>query len=87
MSSTKRDRSDFINFIVDTDKDPELLDEFMGKTNAEELYTFFQTHEYKDIPANDCKDIIAARKLMFGRHIPKKGQPAKGACVPGGKAY
>ena len=84
---TKRTRSDFINFIIDADKDEALVNEFMKNKTAKELYSFFQKKGYKDIPANDCEDILRAKGRMVGRHIPVKGQTAKGACVPGGKAY
>jgi len=85
--STKRTRSDFINFIIDTDTNEALVNQFMKITTAKDLYDFFQKKGYKDIPANDCEDILKAKGKMVGRHIPAEAQTAKGACVAAGKAY
>jgi hypothetical protein len=87
MPTTKRDRNDFINFIIDSDNDQQLVDEFNQITNALNLYNWFRTHGYIDIPAHDCDDILAARGIIRGRKVPDAGQTAQGACVPGGKAY
>jgi hypothetical protein len=85
--STKRKRNDFINFIIDTDQKETLVNQFMKITTAKDLYDFFQEKGYKDIPANDCQDILRAKGKMVGRHIPQKNQTARGACGAAGKAY
>lgn len=85
--STQRKRNDFINFIIDTDKNEALVNQFMKITTAKDLYDFFQKKGYKDIPSNDCQDILKAKGKMVGRHIPAGNQTAKGACVAAGRAY
>lgn len=83
---TTRPRNDFINFIIDAEKDQNLAAEFLKKKNAKELYSFFQRKLYKDIPFNDCHDIIMARTGMGGKLIPRVGQGNKD-CPPGQKVY
>jgi len=85
--ATTRPRNDFINFILDSDADEKLVNEFMKQKTVKQLQSFFQKRGYKDIPANDCEDIQKAMGIMRGRHIPSEGQTAKGACVPGAKVY
>ena len=84
---TKRTKRDFIAFIIDSGRSTRLVDEFMSQKTAEDLHSFFKKKKYKDIRASDCEDILNARGKMLGRHIPKKGQTAKGSCVPSGHAY
>lgn len=80
--ATNRQRNDFINFISDAAKNEKLAEEFLAQKTAKDLYSFFQKKEYKDIPENDCGDILAATKHMEGVCIPKPGEhpcgPTKG---------
>lgn len=69
---TKRLRNDFINFLMDAEKNPKLLGEFLSKKTPTDLYRFFAEKGYEDIAANDCRDIITARKRLGGRRIPGK---------------
>jgi hypothetical protein len=72
---TKRLRNDFINFLMDADKNPKLFGEFLSKKTPKELYRFFAEKGYEDIASNDCRDIIAARKRLGGRRIPGRVRP------------
>jgi len=83
---TKRQSNDFINFIIDAEKNPKLADEFLSKKTAKNLHSFLHKKGYKDIPYNHCQDILAARKSMRGRIIPGEGKKAVD-CVGGQKDY
>ena len=79
---TTRKRSDFINFILDAEKNQKLIDEFLKITKAIDLDKFFKRHKYFDIPFNDCQEILNARKTW----VPTaKGKTPK--CPPGAKVY
>jgi len=82
--ATKRRRNDFINFILDARDKPKLTEEFLSKKTAKTLYSFFQKKGYKDIPYNDCGDILEARKRTEGLHIPRRGKPV---CAGGVMGY
>jgi len=80
--STKRDRNDLINFIVDATQDEDLAKRFLRKTSAEGIYRFFRREGYMDIPYNDCEDILAASKKMHGRGVNDKGRPVDSSSLP-----
>lgn len=71
---TKRDRNDFINFIIDAQKNPKLTNEFLSTKTAKDLHSFFHKKGYKDIPYNDCRDIVMAQKRIRGHRIPHHGR-------------
>ncbi len=68
--ATLRQENDFIKFILDAEKNPKLAEEFLAKKTAKDLNTFFQKKGYKDIPENNCKDILTARNRARGLYIP-----------------
>jgi hypothetical protein len=70
---TTRPRNDFINFIADASKNPDLAQRFLRRKTALGVYRFFQKEGYRDIPYNDCGEILKARKGMEGKYIPKRG--------------
>ena len=72
--ATKRLSNDFINFIIDAEKNPKLTDEFLSKKTPKHLHSFFHEKGYKDIPHNDCEDILRAHKHMTGGRIPREGE-------------
>jgi hypothetical protein len=79
---TKRQSNDFINFIIDAEKNPKLADEFLSKKTAKHLHSFFHKKGYKDIPYNHCQDILTARDRMRRRRIPREGEKAvDNSCV------
>jgi hypothetical protein len=81
MPGTTRKRNDFINFIIDSNADGKLTNEFLEIRTPENLYDFFQKKGYNDIPYNDCKDILMAARRMRNRHIPAKGKDISTTCV------
>ncbi len=84
-SITQRNRSDFINFIIDTEKKPKLVRDFLSKKSQTTLYNFFQAKGYKDIPYNDCKDILTAKKNW---KVPDPNpSPIPPPCPSGQKVY
>jgi len=85
---TKRDRNDFINFVMDSIENPKLADEFLSKKTPKQLHSFFHKKGFKDIPYNDCDDILMARKRMRGGSIPRHGEKISPTnCPPGAKNY
>jgi hypothetical protein len=85
---TKRSRSDFINFIMDAQKNPDLTNEFLSKKTAKDLHSFFHEKNYKDIPYNDCQEILMAQKRMRGHRIPHHGKKVSSSdCVSEAKNY
>jgi len=79
---TKRERNDFINFIIDAQKDPKLAEEFLSKKTPKHLHSFFHKKGFKDIPYNDCEDILMAQKRMRGHRIPHPGKKISPECCP-----
>ncbi len=75
--TTKRERNDFINFILDAERDLELTEEFLAIKATKDLYAFFQKKGYKDIPEHDCKDILTAKDSARGLHVPDFPRPRK----------
>lgn len=73
--STQRDRVDFINFIIDATGNQELARKFLKCSTVEELKTFFEDHEYYDVPENDCKDILLAAEKFKGLGVTEQGDP------------
>lgn len=71
---TKRDRVDFINFIIDATDNEKLAQAFLDIKTAKALDIFFQEKGYVDIPFNDCKDILNASQSMHGRGVDGKGK-------------
>ncbi len=71
---TKRDRVDFVNFIIDATDDEDLAQEFLDIKTARGLDVFFQQKGYVDIPFNDCKDILKASRSMHGRGVDENGK-------------
>jgi hypothetical protein len=84
-SKTQRSRSDFINFIIDSEKNENLQKEFLSKKSATKLYSFFQEKGYKDIPYNDCQDILTAAKSM--KKLFEEHQGSSPPCPAGQKVY
>lgn len=70
-----RERNDFINFIIDATQEVELAESFLEIETAEDVHKFFQKEGYKDIPLNDCEDILTAAKSMRGRGVNSAGEP------------
>lgn len=81
--STKRQSNDFINFVIDAEKNPDLTHQFLSKKTAKQLHSFFDEKGYKDISYHHCEHILTAKKLMRGRIIPGRGKD----CVGGRKDY
>ncbi len=79
--TTNRKRSDFINFIMDAEKNQKMLDEFLKIKEAKKLYNFFKRNNYIDIPFNDCQDILKAMRSWIG------GGGRGPICPPGAKIY
>jgi len=77
---TKRERNDFINFLIDAEKKPRLTEKFMSIKTANDLYKFFQEKGYRDVPYNDCRDIIKAKENMAGYTVPEAGQSTRKVC-------
>ena len=75
--AANRPRNDFISFLIDTEKNPKLTDDFLSKKTVKDLHSFFLKKGYKDIPYNDCQDIIKAKKLHRGKYIPGEGERAQ----------
>ena len=67
--TSRRERNDFINFIIDATRDDDLAEKFFRKRTAGGIYNFFRREGYKDIPLNDCKDILKALKSMRGKGV------------------
>jgi|GEM_PF-1199188 len=74
--STDRARNDFINFIVDATQEPELVIRFNRRRSPMGVYRFFQENGYKDIPLNDCEDILFAARSVRGKGLSATGGPA-----------
>ena len=72
---TKRDRADFINFIIDATKDETLVRRFLKCKTPAEIQQFFKDEGYDDIPLNDCEDILKASQSMHGRGVDDAGEP------------
>jgi len=72
---SERKRNDFLKFICDATEDQKLADAFFIKKTEQDLYEFFQEKGYKDIPRNDCEDILASAKNMRGRGVNGEGEP------------
>ena len=73
--TSERKRNDFINFIIDATLDEELAKKFFKRKTALGLRRFFQEQGYKDIPLNDCGDILMASNYMHGRGVNDTGKP------------
>ncbi len=73
--ATKRQRNDFINFILAAEKDEELTLRFMSKKNADDLYRFFKAEGYTGIPEGDCMDILTARMRWENITTAGEGKP------------
>ena len=82
MVTTERKRNDFINFIQDVAVKPKLAKDFLLIKSQKALYTFFQEKGYKDIPYNDCGEILKLRQRVEEVRI-KGGHPW---CPPDPKA-
>ena len=67
--TSKRKRNDFINFIIDATQDENLAKRFFRRKTVLGVSRFFQQEGYKDIPPNDCEDILVALKSMRGRGV------------------
>ena len=70
-----REKMDFIRFIIDATKDVELTKRFLRRRTALGVYRFFQKEGYKDIPREDCEDILMASTSGRGRGINRDGKP------------
>ena len=81
---TCRCRLDFVTFIIDATNDHGLATNFLQLNSAKDIYDFFQQKGYKDIPLNDCKDILDASKKMHDRGVDNNGLPV---LVSGGPGY
>ena len=79
--ASKRDRNDFLNFIMDATQDEDLAKRFLRKRSAQGIYKFFRREGYHDIPLNDCEDILAVSKSMHGRGVNDKGRPVDSSRV------
>jgi hypothetical protein len=76
--SSARKRNDLIDFVIDATKSQDMVKKFLkiaAKDEPEELYKWFQNEKYKDIPLNDCKDILRSVKKMHGRGLTEDGEP------------
>jgi hypothetical protein len=85
--TTRRLRNDFINFIMEADRRPNLMHEFMTKKSAKALYLFFQAKGFKDIPYNDCQDILMARKSIVSPSRRKGNRSGTPECPEGQLGY
>jgi hypothetical protein len=72
---TTRKRVDLVNFIIDATADQKLAKRFLDCKTVEQLYKFFKTEGYDDVPLNDCEDILKASEEMHGRGIDENGKP------------
>ena len=73
--TSERKRNDFINFIIDATLDEDLAKRFFKRKTILGVSRFFKQEGYKDIPINDCEDILAASKSMHGRGVNDTGKP------------
>ena len=83
--STRRKRNDFINFVMDATQDPDLVKRFNRRRTPLGVYRFLQKEGYKDIPLNDCEDILNAARSMRGRGFNSSGKPVD--CSDARKSY
>ena len=72
---SKREKMDFIKFIIDATQDLELTERFLRRKTPLGVYRFFQQEGYKDIPLEDCEDILIAATSGRGRGLNKDGKP------------
>jgi hypothetical protein len=61
---------DLINFIKDLAGDPDMGKRFLKRKTALGIYRFFQEEGYKDIPLNDCEDILKTKKRLEELRVP-----------------
>ncbi len=85
--SSKRKRNDFINFIIDATRDEKLAGRFLRRKTVLGVRRFFIKEGYKDIPLNDCEDILAASKSMHGRGVDGSGKPVDSSRAAVSKGY
>ena len=72
---SRRKRNDFINFIIDATRDDDLAEKFFRRKTALGVHRFFQKQGYKDVPLNDCEDILRALKSMRGKGVSNAFKP------------
>ncbi len=70
-----REKKDFIKFIMDATLDAGLATRFLRENTASGVHEFFQQEGYKDIPLEDCEDILNASTSGHGRGIDDAGNP------------
>jgi hypothetical protein len=71
----KREKMDFIQFIMDATQDVELTERFLRRKTPLGVYRFFQEEGYKDILREDCEDILNAAISGRGRGLNRDGKP------------
>ena len=55
----------FIDFILEAQKDPRLLADFMLIEDENALETFFKSRGYTNIDSAECKKILEAKKIQY----------------------
>jgi len=55
----------FIDFILDAQKNPGLIAEFMIIDDEAELKTFFRDNGYTDIKGDEIGKILKAKKIQY----------------------
>jgi hypothetical protein len=62
------DKKNFVDFILDAQKDQRLAGEFLQQQNADELGHFFKKHGYLGIHKDDPQKLIQAKE-NFGQGL------------------
>jgi hypothetical protein len=71
----KRSNKDFIAFILAAENDPRLTKDFISKTNATELRSFFETEGFTEISENNCVNILKSKTKRFATGQQREGNP------------
>jgi hypothetical protein len=71
----KRSKKDFIAFILAAEQDPRLTRDFISKTNATDLCSFFEKEGFTEISKDNCTDILRSKTKRFATGQQIAGNP------------
>jgi len=78
----KRSKKNFLSFILATETNDQLANDFFSKRTTKALFKFFQANGFTDIKEKpDCRDILRARNMMQKQRV-QFPAPGKTPCGP-----
>lgn len=81
----RKKQKGFFGFVVDAQKEPDLLDEFLKTVTLEDLVNFFKTYSSYGIDETECRKIWQARKRVCTQY--KRNPEELYRIICGGRGY